>query len=628
VCGIAGYWAKTPVELEELATFTDMLAHRGPDGFGYLVADKKRLGLGHRRLAILDPDERSGQPMVTDDGRYAIVYNGEIFNFLEIRSELSAKGYKFRTESDTEVILHAFAEWGPACQDKFNGMWAFAIWDSTTRQLFLSRDRFGIKPLFFLETLRGTAFASEAKAFAALSWRDESTDGLDFQASQATTEIRALKGGMCATLSGPARQLKISRWWQPLNYIEPETARYLEQVEKFRELFIDACRLRLRSDVPVGTAISGGMDSSSVLAVVNALGGESVDRRPRDWSRAFTIVAQGTEHDELEYASAACDAAGVQPNIIDFFQTVDPDDIDEYLYLTEGMPLTNLPAWYLYRTMREQGIRVSLDGHGADEILAGYSWDALRILQLEGSWLQRPLRTLDLALTIKELAKDSPYNRVGLKMLGISSSPMARRVAKHLPGLSARVPTLLPINHDKDTWQMAQTLEPLNAILFRAINDSIQNLLQRYDALSMSSGLEIRMPFMDWRLVSYALSLPAESILGHGFTKRILRDAMAPYVPAKIRDRKKKLQFQGPIRRLLESELKPWLNSYPRLSRPVAALVESGTNAQLRHAGVELVREWKAQIYPKLVDDRCSALRKKHRTDPMVAIQRTIGIDE
>ena len=628
MCGIAGFWSQTPVVLEELATFTDVLAHRGPDGFGYLAADKKRLGLGHRRLAILDPDERSRQPMLSDDGRYSIVFNGEIFNFLEIRNELSAEGYKFRTESDTEVILSAFAKWGPACQDKFNGMWAFAIWDNTTRQLFVSRDRFGIKPLYFLETHRGTAFASEAKAFAALSWHDELADELDGQASQATTGVQTLKGGMCATLSGPARQLKIRRWWQPLDYIDSETVGYPEQVEKFRELFIDACRLRLRSDVPVGTAISGGMDSSSVLAAVNTLGGESVDRRPQDWSRAFTIVAPGTEHDELEYASAACDAVGVQANIIDLFQRVDPDDIDEYLYLTEGMPLTNLPAWYLYRTMREQGIRVSMDGQGADEILAGYSWDALRILRLEGSWLQRPHRTLDLVQTIRELARDSPYNRIGFRTLAIYSSPSARRVAKHLPGIGARIPTLLPKNHDKDTWQMAQTLKPLNAILFRAINSSIQNLLQRYDSLSMSSGLEIRMPFMDWRLVSYALSLPAESILGHGFTKRILRDAMAPCLPAKIRDRKQKLQFQGPIRRLLRRELKPWLNTYPKLCRPVEALVESGTNAQLRHAGLELVREWKAQTYPKLLDDRCSAIRKKHRTAPMAALQQAIEIDE
>ena len=623
MCGIVGYWSRAPIEAEDLATFTDLLAHRGPDGVGYLSADSSRLGLGHRRLAILDPGPRSRQPMLTEDGRYAIVFNGEIFNFLEIREELRSRGHRFRSESDTEVILQAYAEWGPECQDRFNGMWAFAIWDNAIGKLFLSRDRFGIKPLLLLETRDGTAFASEAKAFFALPWSDASAVDADAVSRHGIRGVRALKAGTCATLRGPTEELEIRRWWNPLDHIHPESASYPKQVDHFRELFLDACRLRLRSDVPIGTAISGGLDSSAVLAAVNALGAESVARRPTDWSRAFTVVARGTEHDELEYAVVACKSAGVDANVIDLFQCCDPNHIDEYLYLTEGRPLTNLPAWYLYRSMREQGIRVSLDGQGADEILAGYSWDAMRILRLEGSWLRRPLRTLSLVTTIQALTRDSPYGQVGAKMLAVLSSPTLRWIAGRSPKQRSKLPPLLAEGHDEELWEMAKTLAPLNSILFMAVHGGIPDLLERYDALSMSNGLEIRMPFLDWRLVCYALSLPAESLLGKGFTKRILRDAMTPYLPPQIVERRRKLQFQGPIKQLLQKPLKPWLNSYPGLSRSAPDALATGTYEQISEFGIRVVAEWKERTYAGLANANVAALRARHRSDPASVYQHT-----
>jgi asparagine synthase (glutamine-hydrolysing) len=606
MCGIAGYWAADPPDPETLAVFTDLLAHRGPDGFGYLSADSGRLGFGHRRLAILDPDPRSRQPMLTEDGRYAIVFNGEIYDFLEVRDELRAKGHSFRTESDTEVVLHAYAEWGPGCQSKFNGMWAFAIWDNTARRLFFSRDRFGVKPLLISTTPAGIAFASEAKAFLALPWSG---------AADADGEVSVLRGGMCATLSGPTSRLRIERWWQPLDAIHSESAGYPQQVERFRELLFDACRLRLRSDVPVATAISGGLDSSSVLAVVNALGAESVARRPDDWSRAFTAVAPGTEHDELEYATAACNASGVDAVVVDVFQRCDPTEIDEYLYLTEGMSLTNLAAWYLYRTMREQNVKVSMDGQGADEILAGYYYDAFRILQLEGSWLRRPRRTLDLVRTTRALARGSPYVQLTARKLLLLSTPALRRLVSLYPHWRTKLPSPLRKGYDAESWEMARTLPPLNSILFMAVNDEIQDLLQRYDLLSMSSGLEIRMPFLDWRLVSYTLSLPAESILGNGFTKRVLRDAMIPYLPPRILQRTEKLQFQGPVKQLLKGPLESWLDRYSAASRPAPDVLVTGSYAEISNFARRLVRQWREETYPRLAQARIASLQKQHRSD-------------
>lgn len=623
MCGIVGYWSVAPVELLDLATFTDMLAHRGPDGFGYLTAEGNRVGLGQRRLAILDPEPRSRQPMVTDDGRYAIVFNGEIYNFIEVRDQLGARGHRFQTDSDTEVVLHAYAEWGADCQDRFNGMWAFVIWDNASRSLFFSRDRFGVKPLLLLETPNGVAFASEAKAFFALPWSTNAGSNGGLAALPAMQGVRSLKAGTCATLRGPAGPLEGRRWWDPLRFITPEPASYPQQVERFRDLFFDACRLRLRSDVPVGTAISGGMDSSSVLAVVNAMGPEAIARRPGDWSRAFTIVAPNTEHDELEYARAACEAAGVNPVVIDLFQRVDVGDIDDYLYLTDGMPLTNLPAWYLYRSMREQGIRVSLDGQGADEVLAGYYYDVFRAIRLESSWLRRPLRTFDLVKTAHALTQDSPYVRQGGLQGLVLSSPPLRWALTRFPIWRSRFPVFPQGGYDAEMWEMARTLPPLNSVLFMAINDGIQDLLERYDMLSMSSGLEIRMPFLDWRLVSYTLSLPPESILGNGFTKRILRDAMAPYLPRKVLNRRRKLQFQGPIRPLLQGQLRSWMDPYVDSRGSSPDVLAAGTYTQVRRLGRELVGRWKNQAYPRLVKARVADLRARHRLDPGRVEQHT-----
>ena len=291
------------------------------------------------------------------------------------------------------------------------------------------------------------------------------------------------------------------------------------------------------------------------------LGRSEVARRPRDWSRAFHALVRGTEHDELEYARSACRAVGADPIVIDVLHRCQPEDVDRYLYLTEGLPLTNLPAWYLYRSMREQGLRVSLDGQGADEILAGYASDLLRDLAVEGSWIRRPARTLDLVRTARDLVRGSPYYQLrsaDVELLSLVRIP--ERLVRYHPGFRYILPA-----YQGDTAMIAEatTLPPLNGILFLAVNQGIRSLLERYDLLSLTNALEIRMPFLDWRLVSYSLSLPATSIVGGGFTKRILREMIAAYLPAAVVRRKPKLQFQGPIKDVLTGPLKPWVDAHP-----------------------------------------------------------------
>lgn len=304
-----------PVELER---FTDTLRHRGPDGRGTFIDGN--LGLGHRRLAILDLSDAGKCPMSyggADGRRYWITYNGEIYNFLELRSELQKLGHRFHTETDTEVVLAAFAQWGGDCLLRFNGMWALAIWDTVERVLFLARDRFSVKPLYYLSTGR-FAFASELKAFLALDTfspglNEEIVPGIiqnsySYEGTNQETilrGIRRLPGGHCLVLKDDGHYT-IKKWWETQDHIPQIPARYEEQVEQFRELFLDAVRIRMRSDVPIGTCLSGGIDSSAIassMAWNYHEGKTGLERCADDWQHTFIAGFPGTEIDECECAA-------------------------------------------------------------------------------------------------------------------------------------------------------------------------------------------------------------------------------------------------------------------------------------------------------------------------------------
>lgn len=292
---------------------TARLAHRGPDGQGLHVDGS--LGLGHRRLAILDLTPMGHQPMSYAAGRYWITYNGEVYNFLELRHELENLGHRFRSDSDTEIILSAYVQWGRECLLRFNGMWAFAIWDAHDKTLFLARDRFGIKPLFYLLERDRLAFASEWKAFLALpcfarrvDWSTFVTALLDPYCQEGIEEclllgVRRLLPGHCMTVT--PHETRVFRWWNTLEHlVEPPTG-LQKQAERFRELFEDACRMRMRSDVPIGTSLSGGLDSSSIVCMLAESGrqpGKAENRLAEDWQRAFIATFPGTPVDERSYA--------------------------------------------------------------------------------------------------------------------------------------------------------------------------------------------------------------------------------------------------------------------------------------------------------------------------------------
>ncbi|NBW41377.1 asparagine synthase (glutamine-hydrolyzing) [bacterium] len=486
MCGITGIFNfGMPVEESEIRGFTSSLNHRGPDGSDVMIDGD--LALGHTRLAILDLSEQGKCPMpytAPDGTTYWITFNGEIYNFIEIRDRLKDAGYQFRTQTDTEVIVAAYIHWGENCLLEFNGMWAFAIWNSRSRELFLARDRFGIKPLYFEVSSRFT-FASELKAFRHL--QNFTTKLNDQMAGIALTQNVSFEGNYSETLLqnvhrlraghylkiGTNGKIEISQWWNTADHIIQIEDSYEDQVQMFKELFFDSVRLRLRSDVPVGTCLSGGIDSSSVACTIAEIQQQSgtCERRQSDWQRTSIATFPGTMVDERKYADQVVKHIGASPQ----YWIFDPDEAVNYVVesvwaMDDLSGAIAVPVWGVYRNLRQHGSVVSLDGHGGDELLAGYA------------------------------------------------------------------------------WQLDYRSSELNSHLYREFHhDILPGILRNYDRCSMAHGVEVRMPFMDWRLVTYAFSLPFSSKLGGGLTKRILRDAMKGILPEGIRTRRSKIGFNSPM---------------------------------------------------------------------------------
>lgn len=500
MCGIAGILnIGENVDSEVLDRFTDSLAHRGPDGRGTFI--NRNIGLGHRRLAILDLSDSGKCPMSyggKSGNRYWITYNGEIYNFLELRSELEKLGHTFKTKTDTEVILASYAEWGKDCLFRFNGMWAFAIWDAAQRNLFIARDRFGIKPLYYHAGSSRFAFASEIKAFLSLdNFKPELNEDIipfiiqSSYAYEGNTDQTLLKG-VSRLLPGHyisvnrERKVELKKWWETSEHIPEIPKKYEEQVEQFRSIFLDSVRIRMRSDVPIGTSLSGGIDSGSVASAMFRLhqnNSENLERCSDDWQRTFIATFPGTMLDEKKYADEVVNHIKSVPYCWNFKQEDFLNNFVDSVWSMEDVygGLTK-PIWNTYREMRKNNVIVSLDGHGADELLCGYTW-----------YLGWPVKDVN-----KFLYNDFHFS-------------------------------LLP------------------------------SILRNYDRCSMAHGVEVRMPFMDWRLVTFSFGLPAGSKIGEGYTKRILRDSMKDILPEKIRKRISKIGFNSPMIELFNESMAPFL---------------------------------------------------------------------
>ena len=533
----------------------DTLTHRGPDGFG-VETIQNQITLGHRRLAIVDINH-GHQPMFSNEKRYSVVFNGEIYNFVELKRELVKLGYKFESNSDTEVLLNAFIEWKDQCVLKFNGMWAFAIWDSYSKELFLSRDRFGKKPLFYSEINGKFIFASEMKAI--FPFLDTIRPSNDFNwikrniFSYETTDKCLVDGIKRFPLGANGiykeGKLKTQRYWNTLDNLTPISDNYTDQVEEFRELFLDACKIRMRSDVTIGTALSGGLDSSATISAMAHLSNGQIDYGKKDWQHAFVASFPNTPLDETKYAKMVANHIDIEATCI----AIDPlkkwDDLEHIFYNFEELYITSpIPMLMTYKSVKENGTTVTLDGHGADELFSGYGhitealWDCKFNIKSILDILDTHINTLSTNDQFFKPNKASIYVNY-----------MIKKIIKNIIRRNL-------ISKDSDHEEFKR-MDNFSKHLYVIFHETIlPTLLRNYDRYSMMNSVEIRMPFMDHRLVSYVHSLPFSSKFGGGYTKKLIRDSMDPYMPKDITWRRSKIGFNSPIVDWMQGDLSDWFS--------------------------------------------------------------------
>lgn len=632
MCGIAGCWHLDgrPIDPGALERFTDTVAHRGPDGRGTWIDANAALGLGHRRLAILDLSDEARQPMVSGDDRYWLVFNGEIFNFLELRTELEGKGHRFRTQSDSEVILAGWAEWGPAAFLKFNGMWALALWDRVQRRLVLSRDRFGVKPLLYHhEPGRRFAFASEQRAFAAL---EGFVPAIDPEAARVVLlDPFALEGGIRSLWSGVQRvpgghwlevrdgRTTLHRWWRTLDHLPEVPATLDQQATRFAELFDDAIRLRMRSDVPIGTCLSGGFDSSAVVCRLGAIGGGADHggaRHAPEWQHTFVATFPGASNDERPYAEEVVRWSGVHGVFLPMTAAdAVPDLAPSLAALEDVYQSPSTAVWRIYRELRQHGVVVSLDGHGADELMGAYLGEGQLLMREAPPWWSSP--RANLRLLRRYLDEMDPTVRphgagaaLAALRLTLGHHPDLGAIRPMLQGLKARfAPTGLggrgalvrgrPSTPEAFAAPAAADLLPahwgaVDRTLYRMFHcDLLPTILRNFDRLSAAHGVEVRMPFLDWRLVTFVMALPEASKVGGGLTKRVAREAMRGRMPESIRSARRKVGFNSPLPEWLGGPLAAWTDELlhgapadhpivdvPALRRVIGSARRAGWTAQ------------------------------------------------
>ncbi len=604
MCGIAGFVTRPPagIDVATVRRAIQLLEHRGPDDFGffslgpqgsYLGRDFARhpegawLSLVQRRLSILDLSEAGWQPMATDDGRYTIVFNGEIYNYLELRAELKALGYGFRSDSDTEVLLKAFVEWGPAALAKLVGMFAFAIFDARQQRLFLARDFFGIKPLFYRVTQDGLAFASELKVlveqmplprranperlyqYLCFGLTDHGDETL-FDGIRQLPPAHYLEIDLSRATCKPADCQPV-RYWR-LELGPPLDISFEEAAAHLRELFLESIKLHMRSDVPVGAALSGGIDSSAIVMAMRELGGAQLDLH------LFSYVADDAALSEERWIDLVAKAVGAEVHKVKAGPAEMMQDLPEVTrQQDEPFGSTSICMQSrVFRLAHQHGIKVMLDGQGADELLAGY----------------RPYQGARLATLVRrgKLADAASFWRRAARQPGSGKWWLAKRAGNLLlPAPSRRFVRQWLLRDVSPRWLNLPWFEAHGVrphvfaapgrgdILREQLRNSVEevslpHLLRYEDRNSMAVSVESRVPFLTPQLATFVLSLPEQYLIsGDGVSKHVFREAMRGIVPDAILDRKDKIGFATPERQWMTT-LRPWVESI--LSGEAGAMVQ------------------------------------------------------
>jgi len=562
MCGIAGYLKLNKKPNKErsnldLTEMLDLMSYRGPNDRG--IYQDERVSLGNLRLSILDLGPAGHQPMENNDGSLIITHNGEIYNYIELKKDLQNKGYAFKTDTDTEVILTAYQEWGEDCVKKFNGMWAFAIWDKKNKKFFASRDRFGIKPFFYYQHKDIFVFASEIKSL--LKNKKEINfpflyNFIDRQASYGNNQtlfkdIKFLPPAHNLTINLDAsKKIRTNPYWDFSSDRFQKKYDYSQPVDTFRNLLIDSVKLRLRSDVPVGVCLSGGIDSSVITCIISKI----LKKKIKTFSSIYHQPGYG-EKEFIDEVNQECQTESnlIYPNADNFFEIL------KSLIQHHDKPIRMPGAysqWHVFKCAADKVV-VTLDGQGADELLAGYPYyypyylaDLIKNLSI--------IKYFKTKKQIKEYLKKD-YNKDVLKIL---------------------FPWLIKFKYlfkEKKRWQdqiltndfiskygsSSIKKEPkvfssyLNQNLYRTfVNTNLPMLLDNEDRISMAFSLESRVPFLDYRLVEFCFGLDYHQKINGYTTKYILREAFKDILPKKVYQRKDKKGFPTPLEHWFRHELR------------------------------------------------------------------------
>lgn len=543
MCGIYGTF-NINIELPVFTTELNKIAHRGPDGYGVWQSPDQQVCLGHRRLAIIDPDARSNQPMQLGE-RYVLVYNGEIYNYIEVRRELEKSGVVFTTESDTEVLLQLLVSRGPGALTQLNGMWSFALYDIFEKRLLLSRDRLGKKPLYYVQSGEHLAFSSEMKnLFTYLPQLAYNQDYIDYSVQHVTDNesredcliqgIKKFPPGCYGIFQNG--KLEMERYYFPEQLLQNRNPykSFGEATEAFRELFESSCRLRMRSDVPVGSALSGGIDSGFLVSTIAKLGFAR-----SGIYKALISSFPDSFLDETKAAVQVAEQAGVPRETMEVISMMNPDNLFRTAYQFEEISGTSpVPFLQLYRGFRDRNIVVSLDGHGSDELFGGYAADLFEKLKDDFPNILQMKRTIN--------AIDKMYgfnNLINLK--------------KTWPYFKQEV---LRKMQSKEPFRLVKKESFYKQKLFHSTFTGIlPTLLRNYDKYSMASGVEVRMPYLDYRIVEFAFSLPNAYRFRNGYSKAVVRNAARNIVPAAILKNKVKTGWNSPMGEWFSGPWREWM---------------------------------------------------------------------
>lgn len=550
MCGISGiiHLNGQPVPEQSLKTMMRAMKHRGPNDDG--LFSENGVGLGFVRLSILDLSAAGHQPMFSPNERYVLIFNGEVYNYIELRQELIGKGYHFRTGTDTEVILAAYQEWGEAMLHRFNGMWALVIYDRRDKKVFAARDRYGVKPFFYALDGERILFGSDIRSITAILGRKPTPDQetlFNFLAFNRTDqndgtflqEVKKLDHGHCFHLNlapgAPAAEkiFRPRKWYD----IRKEIKEPFKNPEEYREMFASAIGLRLRSDVPVGVCLSGGLDSSSIVSVLLQ------DFQKKDLNTFSAVYGSGQNGDESSFIDLY---KGQVQNM--YYTRPDENsllaDLDD-LALAQYEPVPSSSTYAQYRVMKlaAEHVVVTLDGQGADEALAGYHY-------FFGFHFKNLLRQGRLAALASEMAHyyGKHQSLYGIKSLVFFLLPAYLRTQVRVMEKGYLDPDFFQANAQRSNviTEDLYGSRSLQEALINHFEFKLEHLLKWEDRNSMWFSLEARVPFLDYRLVERTLALPDDMIIRKGMTKNILREAMKGTLPEAIRMRRDKVGFETP----------------------------------------------------------------------------------